>query len=364
MRGRASAVVTTRRSRPGTRRRRRWHLTSRTQDDRPRPAGPIVVAAFRLSTRPSILAARRAGGRRFRERRSLPLRTATARALIPWSDRPLLPLLPSVREERSEYRVVSSVAARAILMQAIEGHWNWRRALIRSDLRSTTKHILLTLSVYVSEAGKGTFPSVRTLASECSLTRKTVQTHLRIGHDLGWIVVYRRHSENGRQTSNDYGLSVPHELRQGGGVSPTPSGGVSVTRGEGVTDDPLTTLRGLRKNGEDISSDQGDLLPIAKASREDFEGLWLLARRGAKGKAWEQYRSAVPAKISADAMHAARKTHVERASHLRYVKHLDLWIRDERWDEEVPESEEMSTPPEAGTDAWAAAEHDRIMGDG
>ncbi len=128
---------------------------------------------------------------------------------------------------------------------------------------------------------------------------------------------------------------------------------------------PLITVRSPYQTEVLTTSSNGDAGNAAKrAQKEGFERLWVLARRGSKKKALQQYVKAVPKKVSADSMYAARKTHVERASHLRYVKHLDLWIRDERWDEEVPESEEMSTPPEAGTDAWAAAEHDRIMGDG
>lgn len=127
---------------------------------------------------------------------------------------------------------------------------------------------------------------------------------------------------------------------------------------------PITVRSPYQEELVPISSNGAPESDNKRAEKEDFERLWMLARRGPKKKALDQYGKAVPKKVSAEAMYAARKIHVDRASHLRWVKNLDLWIRDERWHEEVPESEEMSAPPEPGTDAWAAAEHDRIMGDG
>jgi hypothetical protein len=41
--------------------------------------------------------------------------------------------------------------------------FTWRRAMLNSDLKPTTKHVLLTLSCYMNEFGKECFPSIDTL---------------------------------------------------------------------------------------------------------------------------------------------------------------------------------------------------------
>lgn len=109
---------------------------------------------------------------------------------------------------------------------------------------------------------------------------------------------------------------------------------------------PITDRSPYQEEGLDISSDQTELIPSVangngkpKADRDEFEKLWALARRGAKGKAWDQYRKAIAAGASAEAIHDARARYVAAASDLRFVAALERWLRDERWEEEVPEPE-------------------------
>ena len=94
-------------------------------------------------------------------------------------------------------------------MNAIASDWNWRHQVANSDLQATTKHVLLTLSLFVSDLGESVFPSVTKLAKYTSLSTKAVRQHLQIGHNAGWIVKAERHVESGRQTSNEYRLSRP-----------------------------------------------------------------------------------------------------------------------------------------------------------
>lgn len=75
-------------------------------------------------------------------------------------------------------------------------------------------------------------------------------------------------------------------------------------------------------------------------SSERFEEVWSVARRGSKRQAIHQYRRAVPSKVSHEALLAAWKAHVSAASGEQYVAHLFRWIRDERWEEEVPKTVE------------------------
>lgn len=132
----------------------------------------------------------------------------------------------------------------------VVGAWNWRRAVIRSDLHATTKHVLLTLACHVSPAGDGCFPALNTLADECSRSRSTVKRHLREVRGQ-WIDKRPRKSETGRQTSNEYVLIAPRgegvtgdPVPRGGGGHGRPGEGVTGGPPEGVTGDPLVSLKG------------------------------------------------------------------------------------------------------------------------
>ena len=66
--------------------------------------------------------------------------------------------------------------------------WTWRHAIVKSDLPATTRHVLLTLSIYMNEAGKGCFPSVDEIVSATGLSKRAVLTHLQAAVDAGWLV--------------------------------------------------------------------------------------------------------------------------------------------------------------------------------
>jgi len=53
--------------------------------------------------------------------------------------------------------------------------------------RSTTRHVLLTLSLHMQLDGSSCFPSVRLLAERTGLSERTVCTHLRAACEESWI---------------------------------------------------------------------------------------------------------------------------------------------------------------------------------
>jgi len=109
--------------------------------------------------------------------------------------------------------------------------WSWRQAVAESDLAATTKHVLLTLSLFLSDVGEGVFPSLTTMAGLTSLSAKTVREHLQLARSKGWLDKESRFAEGGRQKSNLYVVKYPKtptgptaqmELRMGA----HPAGGV------------------------------------------------------------------------------------------------------------------------------------------
>lgn len=89
--------------------------------------------------------------------------------------------------------------------------WSWRQRLLKSDLPSTTRHVMLTLSCHVNDAGEPCFPAIKQLVEETGLSKQSVLTHLEIGKEKGWIAV-RRHGYSGQKWArNEYELAWPDE---------------------------------------------------------------------------------------------------------------------------------------------------------
>lgn len=93
--------------------------------------------------------------------------------------------------------------------------FTWR-SLVSSDRgpdASTTRHVLLALSLHMNEKGGSCFPSTRTLSNETGLSRRTVEKHLRKAEGEGWL---RRdaHGFSGQGWKRyEYAAKVPQDLR-------------------------------------------------------------------------------------------------------------------------------------------------------
>lgn len=73
------------------------------------------------------------------------------------------------------------------MSSAVSRAWSWRHAITRSDLRPTTRHVLLNLSMYMDEAGGSCFPSIDQQAKATGLTTKAVKKHLDLAGEAGWL---------------------------------------------------------------------------------------------------------------------------------------------------------------------------------
>lgn len=64
---------------------------------------------------------------------------------------------------------------------------SWRRAIASSDLSATTKLVALALSLHMDARGGSCFPSIETLARDCSLSYDSTRRHLRKLRVAGWL---------------------------------------------------------------------------------------------------------------------------------------------------------------------------------
>lgn len=89
--------------------------------------------------------------------------------------------------------------------------FEWERAVRDSNLPAPSKLIALTLGTHTGSKCRRPFVSISTLEEETSLARSTVLHHLKLLTDEDGRFVQRtdRYDAAGRQTSNEYRLTLP-----------------------------------------------------------------------------------------------------------------------------------------------------------
>jgi hypothetical protein len=90
--------------------------------------------------------------------------------------------------------------------------FSWRSAICQSDLASTTRHVALTLSLYMSERGDSAYPGAERLASDTGLTVRCVRQHLKTLEERGWLVCRVRGGGAGKAT--EYAATIPETVNQ------------------------------------------------------------------------------------------------------------------------------------------------------
>ena len=81
--------------------------------------------------------------------------------------------------------------------------------LLQSSLPSTTRHVLLTLSCHVNDAGEPCYPTIRLLAKETGRSPRVVMLHLDNGEAAGWITVGKHGFSGQKWATNEYTLAWP-----------------------------------------------------------------------------------------------------------------------------------------------------------
>lgn len=92
--------------------------------------------------------------------------------------------------------------------------FSWRKAILKSGLPPTTRHVLLTLACHMNEAGESCFPSIKLLCEETGLSNRAVITHLQNATELGWITVGKHGFGGQRWAAHEYRPAWPHHLRK------------------------------------------------------------------------------------------------------------------------------------------------------
>jgi hypothetical protein len=112
-----------------------------------------------------------------------------------------------------------------------EPFFSWRSAILTSELPATTRHVLLTLSCHMNDAGESCFPSIERLSKETGLSTRAVSKHLGAAREACWIKT-EKHGFAGRQWArNEYRISWPPHLIGGGDPGSIPCHGAPTSAG-------------------------------------------------------------------------------------------------------------------------------------
>lgn len=87
--------------------------------------------------------------------------------------------------------------------------FTWRSAIAESDLKPTTKHVALTLSLHMSERGDSCFPGKPLLAAETGCALRTVDAAIKELGEKRWLEVKKG---GGRGRSNQYFAKIPRSF--------------------------------------------------------------------------------------------------------------------------------------------------------
>lgn len=82
--------------------------------------------------------------------------------------------------------------------------WGWTGAVVQSNIAPLTKLVLLCLSRYFSEAGKGWRVPVATIIKETGLSNRSVATHLQLASEAKLLTIKREIGPKGHREVTTY----------------------------------------------------------------------------------------------------------------------------------------------------------------
>jgi len=82
--------------------------------------------------------------------------------------------------------------------------WSWRHAVIDSDLKPTTRHVLLTIGCSMNDKGEGCFPTTKQLARETALSERAVCEHINLAIEAGYLTKFQHGFAGQKWKRNEY----------------------------------------------------------------------------------------------------------------------------------------------------------------
>lgn len=174
-------------------------------------------------------------------------------------------------------------------MSKIQPLFTWRSAFQSpgGPESPVTRHVLLSISLYMSEKGEGAFPSMEKLSEDTGLNLRTIKKHVPLAEELGWIKVVKKAGRGRGWKRNDYKAQIPesyykkmkefeaevvNEIHQQGGEPYTPPQNnvvnLSTGRGESECIDVVNEVHLITPVNSSSNS------PETRARKISFDFFW------------------------------------------------------------------------------------------
>lgn len=239
--------------------------------------------------------------------------------------------------------------------------WTWRQAIFESGLQATTKLVLQALASHLNDMGGPMFPSQERLAKLCSLSERSVITHLQIAEDEGWIVANKRELKGSKWAANEYAARFPDGVNT---VHPVTDSGVKDVhlRGEGDSPD------GVKEVHTNSPFEHSNEPSIKEARLEsEFKVFWeTYPNKVGKPKAltvWNRLKPDLDTVMAG--LNRWKVSDQWTKDGGRYIPHPTTWLSREGWNDLVPGEKVAMTPEQAKAAAdrfeKSKREHDEYM---
>lgn len=113
--------------------------------------------------------------------------------------------------------------------------WSWRHAVAKAAVPTLTKALCWAIANYLSDAGKGCWPSMQALVEDSGMCERSITTHLKIASDAGLLHARRFRDKRGHLGPYKYHPGFPNnmELQQ---IIPASEGGIPAPDEDGHDD--------------------------------------------------------------------------------------------------------------------------------
>ena len=206
-------------------------------------------------------------------------------------------------------------------------HYMTALAMKQTGLKPATKIVLYWLADHHNGETNECFPSHKRLAELCEMTDRSIRTHLEELQSAGLIQIIERKRDNGSQTSNSYNLLLTE--------ADTPRKNFP-TLMENIATQP-------RKNLPTHNLVSNNLGNRTNYMFNNFEEIWIIyPKKQGKGAARKSYERSLT-KINPNILFDRIKEYVEaiKGKDIKYIPMLSTWLNQERWDDDVPKSENI-----------------------
>lgn len=208
-------------------------------------------------------------------------------------------------------------------------HYMTALAMKQRGLKPATKIVLYWLADHHNGETGMCFPSLKTLAKECEMDVATVKRHLIHLESVGLIERYKRHRDNGSQTSTQYILRMIEPLAQN---APAPGAKCATPLAQNNTPHNLG------------NNNLGNKPNISAKADDGFDEFWsIVPRKIGKGQARKAWRAALKKSNAATIIAGMRGYAQQREGQdQQYTAHPATWLNGERWlDETAPSQQDF-----------------------